>query len=123
MTANAPAGRGYTQADWEDVSGNPEWTAEEMAKAKPFAEVLPELAASAKRVRGKQEASTKQLVSLRLDRSIIEAFKAEGAGWQSRINAALKHAVGAGRPASAGPAKQQSEGRTGRAVRRRSESR
>ena len=94
-TKTAPAGRLYTPADWDDVSDNPEWTAEEMAKAKPFAEVLPELAASARRVRGKQKAPTKQLVSLRLDRSIIEAFKAEGPGWQSRINEALKRTVGA----------------------------
>ena len=126
MAANpktAPAGRGYTQADWEEVSSNPEWTTEEMAKARPFAEVLPELAASARRVRGKQKAPTKQLVSLRLDRSIIEAFKAEGAGWQRRINEVLRHAVGAGRAASAGPMNQQSEGKIGRALRRRSESR
>lgn len=64
-----------------------------MAKARPFAEVLPELAASARRVRGKQKTPTKQLVSLRLDRSIIDAFKAEGPGWQSRINEALKLAI------------------------------
>jgi uncharacterized protein (DUF4415 family) len=93
-TKAAPAGRGYTQADWDDVSDNPEWTAEEMAEAKPFAEVLPESAASARRVRGKQKTPTKQLVSLRLDRSVVDAFKAEGPGWQSRINEALKRAIG-----------------------------
>ena len=76
-----------------DVSGNPEWTAEEMAKAKPFAEVLPELASSARRVRGKQKAQTKQLISLRLDRSVVDAFKAEGPGWQSRMIEALKRAI------------------------------
>lgn len=92
-TKAALAGRGYTQADWDDVSDNPEWTAEEMAKAKPFADVFPELAASARRVRGKQKAPTKQLISLRLDRSIVDAFKAEGPGWQSRINEALKRVI------------------------------
>jgi uncharacterized protein (DUF4415 family) len=92
-TKAGPAGRGYTQADWDDVSDNPEWTAEDMAKAKPFAEVLPELAESARRVRGKQRAPTKQLVSLRLDRSIVDAFKGEGPGWQTRINEALKRAI------------------------------
>ena len=89
----ALAGRDYTQADWDDVSDNPEWTAEEMAKAKPFAEALPELAASARRVRGKQKTPTKQLISLRLDRSIVDAFKAEGPGWQSRINEVLKRVI------------------------------
>jgi uncharacterized protein (DUF4415 family) len=86
-------GRGYTQADIEDVSNSPEFTEEEIAKAKPFAEVFPELAASVKRTRGKQRAPTKQLISLRLDRAVIEAFKASGPGWQRRINEALKSAA------------------------------
>jgi uncharacterized protein (DUF4415 family) len=29
-------------------------------------------------------------VTLRLDRDVVERFKAMGAGWQTRINAALK---------------------------------
>lgn len=89
-----PLGRGYTEADLRDVSDSPEFTSEEMTKAKPFAQVLPELAASAKRGRGKQRSPTKQLISLRLDRDVIETFKAGGPGWQSRINEALKRAVG-----------------------------
>jgi uncharacterized protein (DUF4415 family) len=96
MTAKikaAPIGRGYAQSDFDDVSDSAELTAEELAKAKPFAEVFPDLAASAQRARGKQKAPTKQLVSLRLDRGVIEAFKAEGPGWQSRMNEALKAAV------------------------------
>src|SRR5712691_6602927 len=32
----------------------------------------------------------KKLVSLRLDRDVIERFRASGSGWQSRINAALR---------------------------------
>lgn len=32
----------------------------------------------------------KKLVSLRLDRDVIEAFRSGGPGWQSRINAALR---------------------------------
>src|SRR5579862_431939 len=32
----------------------------------------------------------KKLVSLRLDRDVIEEFRAGGPGWQSRINAALR---------------------------------
>lgn len=38
----------------------------------------------------------KKLVSLRLDQAVIDAFRAGGPGWQSRINAALrKHLWGA----------------------------
>ncbi|HEY8137521.1 MAG TPA: BrnA antitoxin family protein [Methylocystis sp.] len=84
----------FTQADMSEVSDSPEFTAEELVCAKPFGAVFPELAANAKRVRGKQKAPTKQLVvSLRLDREVIGAFKAKGANWQSLMNAALRNAI------------------------------
>ena len=35
----------------------------------------------------------KQQVTLRRDSDIIERFRAEGAGWQSRMNAALRKAA------------------------------
>ena len=38
--------------------------------------------------------SAKQLVSIRLDRDIIEKFKAGGPGWQSRMNDVLRKAAG-----------------------------
>ena len=90
----ATASRGYADADLDDVSDTPEFTSAEMSAAKPFAEAFPELAASARRMRGRQKAPTKQLVSLRLDRFVIEAFKAKGPGWQRRMNEALKRAIG-----------------------------
>jgi uncharacterized protein (DUF4415 family) len=86
-------GRGYTREDWDAVSDNPEWTAEELADARPFEEVFPELAASARRARGKQKRPTKVRVTLRLDRATVDAFKATGAGWQTRLDAALKRVV------------------------------
>jgi uncharacterized protein (DUF4415 family) len=92
-TKAAAVGRRYTQTDLDDVSDNPELTEDEIAKAKPFAKVFPEFAAGARRARGKQKTPTKQLVSLRLDRAVIEAFKAEGPDWQSRSNEALKATV------------------------------
>lgn len=36
----------------------------------------------------------KELVSLRLDRAVLEHFQEDGPGWQDRINAALREAVG-----------------------------
>jgi uncharacterized protein (DUF4415 family) len=74
---------------------NPEWTAEDFKKARPFKEVFPELYESWKRTRGAQKAPTKQLVSLRLDPDVIAHFKAQGAGWQTRINKALRKAMAA----------------------------
>ena len=68
---------------------NPEWTAEEIRTAKPFAEVHPDLAAALKRGRGPQKAPTKQMVSIRLDVDVLEKFRATGKGWQGRINETL----------------------------------
>ena len=68
---------------------NPEWTKQDFARARPFAEALPEVAASIRR-RGKQAMPTKELVSIRLNRDVLEKFRALGPGWQKRINAALE---------------------------------
>ncbi len=46
-----------------------------------------------KRGRGPQAAPTKVLTSVRLDADILEFFKSQGAGYQSRINAALRMEV------------------------------
>jgi len=43
-----------------------------------------------KRGRGRQAMPTKVLTSVRLDADILEFFKSTGAGYQSRINAALR---------------------------------
>ena len=43
--------------------------------------------------RGPQKAPTKQRVNVRLDADVLEHFKAGGAGWQTRLNAALRRAV------------------------------
>ncbi len=37
---------------------------------------------------------TKQQVTLRLDPDVIERFRADGPGWQGRINAALRKVAG-----------------------------
>ena len=46
-----------------------------------------------KRGRGPQAEPTKVLTSVRLDADILAFFKAQGAGYQSRINAALRQTV------------------------------
>ena len=68
---------------------NPAWTKDMLG-----ASVL-------KRGRGPQAAPTKVLTVVRLDADILEFFKSTGAGYQSRINAALRLEVErnlAGRP-------------------------
>jgi uncharacterized protein (DUF4415 family) len=37
---------------------------------------------------------SKEMVSLRIDQDVLEHFQADGAGWQDRINEALRKAAG-----------------------------
>ena len=73
-------------------SDNPEWTAADFKRARPAAEVFPEIVAAwrKRRGRGPQKAPTKKLVSLRLDRDVLERFRQTGPGWQGRVNKALR---------------------------------
>jgi uncharacterized protein (DUF4415 family) len=78
---------------------NPEMTAEEIRAMRPAREVLPreffELVERERKRRGRPPAAGgKQQVTLRLDTDVLERLRAEGAGWQSRINAMLRKAVG-----------------------------
>ena len=41
-----------------------------------------------------KSAHPKQAISLRVDADVLERFKAEGPGWQSRMNEVLRKAVG-----------------------------
>ena len=36
----------------------------------------------------------REMVTLRLDRAVLDHFQEDGAGWQDRINAALRAAAG-----------------------------
>ena len=38
----------------------------------------------------------KEVINIRLDPDVLEHFRADGPGWQSRINAALRKAAGLG---------------------------
>ena len=88
-------GRGYSKEDWDIVSDNPELTDEEIAQLRPAREVLPPEFFEALEIRrrgqrGPQKAPTKVAVSIRLSRDLVEAFKATGPGWQSKIDEALR---------------------------------
>jgi len=90
MAKKFKAGKGYGRKDWSAVSDNPKLTGVQLSKAKPFAEALPALAASIRRGRGPNKAPTKKLVSLRLSGQVIEKYKTDGPGWQSRIDQDLR---------------------------------
>jgi uncharacterized protein (DUF4415 family) len=87
---NVKKKKGYSARDLREVSDSPELTEKDFAKAMPFAEALPGLAASIRRGRGPNKAPTKKLVSLRLSGQVLEVYKAKGPGWQSRIDTDLR---------------------------------
>ncbi|MFM7532202.1 MAG: BrnA antitoxin family protein [Rubrivivax sp.] len=76
---------------------SPELTAEWFARARPAAEVLPALIGNEqaeellKPRRGRPPlAQPKEHVNLRLDADILQAFRSQGRGWQTKVNAALR---------------------------------
>lgn len=46
--------------------------------------------AAARRRRGRPAGGEKESTTIRLDRDILDTFRAAGPGWQTRINAALR---------------------------------
>ena len=83
MSASKPG----SESSWVDPDDAPEWTQDQWDRA--------EIRIGGKVVRrGRPPGSTKTQVSLRVDNDVLAAFRAQGAGWQSRMNAALKKAIG-----------------------------
>jgi uncharacterized protein (DUF4415 family) len=64
---------------------------------RPFSELpldMQKMLSSRHGKRGKQKAPLKVPTTLRLDADILEAFKAQGRGWQTRMNDALRAYLG-----------------------------
>ena len=68
---------------------NPEWTAEDFARACPARDVLPALfgaPAAPVMLRGRPKAAaTKEPVKIKLDADVLMALRATGDGWQTGI--------------------------------------
>lgn len=75
---------------------NPEWTDETAKRAVTFDQLPPGVREAIRRGRGPQRTPTKISATIRYDAEVIEHFKADGPGWQTRMNAALKKAIHAG---------------------------
>ena len=66
---------------------------EMIAKARPASDSHPQLVAAYRRSRGErgvQKTPTKERITIRLSPEVVERFRATGAGWQTRIDSALK---------------------------------
>ena len=74
-----------SESDWTDPDDAPELDDEWFDKA--------DFMVGDKIIRpGRPRGAAKQAVSIRLDKDVLDKFKATGPGWQSRINEALKRA-------------------------------
>ncbi len=75
---------------------NPEWTRADMRAARPALEVFaavfgPAAAASIAGRRGRPANPARKVnQTLRIDPDVLEAFRQEGKGWQTRINQVLR---------------------------------
>lgn len=70
---------------------NPEWTVAEVRSAKSFSGLSKTLQTKlSRRPRGTQVAPTKERITIRLSPEVVETFRASGAGWQTRMDAALQ---------------------------------
>ncbi len=68
----------------------PEWSAADFNTAKRLSEMPADFQHVIRRARGPQKTPRKVQTAVRYDADIIEAFKAEGPGWQTRMNEALR---------------------------------
>jgi uncharacterized protein (DUF4415 family) len=71
----------------------PELTPDQLAEMKPAREVMSAGAFRALKRGRPPVANPKRAVSLRIDPDVLEAYKATGKGWQSRINEVLRRGM------------------------------
>lgn len=95
-----------TGTDWERVRSeaaqdapiNADLTKEPYDPNVPAAVAAYWAQATIKRSRGRPTVAVKRpTLNMRVDADVLEAFKATGTGWQTRINALLREAVASGR--------------------------
>ena len=79
---------------------SPEWTRKDFERARPALPLIGELfgaeaAQGVARRRGRpRKASPKVNQTLRLDADVVEAYRRQGRGWQTQINAVLRAHMG-----------------------------
>lgn len=71
-----------TKEDWDAVE-SPALSDEILSRMKPTRESHPDIP---KRIRGPHKEPLKVPVSIRLSPDVVEYFKSQGKGWQTKIN-------------------------------------
>lgn len=66
---------------------------EDVRSMRPMSEVLPQSLQRAISQRGGQRTPTKVKTSMRLSPEVVQHFKDQGPGWQTRIDQALKQYI------------------------------
>lgn len=92
MTENKPV----IDDSWIDPDDAPEWTEEHFRHAQfsVGGKVIRKAVGTFSHPGRPVSANPKKQVTLRLDPDVIEAYRKTGKGWQSRINAELRKALG-----------------------------
>jgi uncharacterized protein (DUF4415 family) len=75
-----------------------ELTARDLAGFRPADAVLPAALKRRLGVRGPQKTPTKERITIRLSPDVVDAFRATGEGWQTRVDVALKDWLKSHRP-------------------------
>lgn len=81
-------------ADQDNAELTKQWFDKAMPASEVFAPQTYAALIAMKRPRGRPKATeTKVFTAIRLDADLLDAFKATGKGWQTRVNAALREYV------------------------------
>lgn len=80
---------------WIDPDDAPEWTEDMFRRAAVWhgGKLIRPADGTLTRPGRPRSDNPKQQVTLRLDRAVLEGFRATGPGWQGRINAELRKAL------------------------------
>lgn len=82
-----------SQEDWDAVD-SPPLTKRMLDGMRPVRDSMsPEIFTKLTKVRGPQKTPTKAAVSLRLDRDVLDHFRAKGRGWQTKVNDVLRQSA------------------------------
>ena len=67
-----------------------ELTAKDLKAFRPARQALPESLKRKVGVRGPQKSPTKERITMRLSRTVVQRFRDTGEGWQTRVDVALQ---------------------------------